>query len=155
MRKSVGMRKIVPKVIIRIAVLVFLIIGVISIVAITIKDLMEDVGDSGTYHTSLEYSYYSGEYGRLFNLLPDYDKRYTEECSVYTEMALVYRAYEKYVFWNDIVAICEKDDENLEYYEKYRMQYLEELSSRMKALEYEENRLKMDKIIRDAGIELV
>ena len=78
MRKSVGMRKIVPKVIIRIAVLVFLIIGVISIVAITIKDLMEDVGDSGMYHTSLEYSYYSGEYGRLFNLLPDYDKRYTE-----------------------------------------------------------------------------
>ena len=53
------------------------------------------------------------------------------------------------------MAICEKDDENLEYYEKYRMQYLEELSSRMKALEYEENRLKMDKIIRDAGIELV
>lgn len=155
MHKSLGMRKIVPKVIFRLFVLTFLIIIIISVVTITIQDLMDDVSDAGLYHTSLEYSYYSGEYGKLFNLLPDYDQRYTEELLIYTEMALVYRAYEKYVFWNDIVARCEKDDENLKYYEKYRLQYLEELSSRMKALEYEENRLKMDKVIIDAGIKLI
>lgn len=149
-----GMRKIAPKVILRIIVLVILIAGIISIVKLTMQDTMDDM-DSGLYHTSLEYSYYSGEYGRLFSLLPDYDQRYSEELLIYTEMALVYRAYEKYVFWNDIVNRCEKDDENLEFYEDYRSQYLKELSRRMKTLEYEENRLKMDKIIRDAGIELV
>ncbi len=149
------MSKIVPKVIIRIVVLVFLIVVIVSIVTITIKDLMEDVGDSGMYLTSLEYSYYSGEYGRLFSMLPGYDKRYTGEYSVYTEMALIYRTYEKYLFWNDIVARCENDDENLKYYENYRSRYLEELSRKMKSLKHEENRLIMDKIIRDAGIELI
>jgi len=70
-------------------------------------------------------------------------------------MALIYRTYEKYLFWNDIVARCENDDENLKYYENYRSRYLEELSRKMKSLKHEENRLIMDKIIRDAGIELI
>lgn|GEM_PF-2538827 len=43
----------------------------------------------------------------------------------------------------------------MEYYIKYRSEYLLELSKKMNSLEYEENRRIMNIIINDAGIELM
>ncbi|SHI77206.1 hypothetical protein [Thermoclostridium caenicola] len=154
MHKSI-MRKILPGVIIRLIILVLLILAIISIAAMTIKEYMDDEWYDGLYPASLEHCYYSGEYDELLRWLPDYEHRYSEECLIYTEMAYVYQAYKKYMFWSDIVNKCEKDDIDLLYYKSYKYQYLKELSRKMKDLQYEENRRIMNKIIRDAGIELI
>ncbi len=121
----------------------------------TIEEYIDYIHDSKSSVFSLEYSYHKAEYGELFDKLPDYNVRYSEEFLKYTEMALVYRTYEKYTFWNEIENRCESDDKNKGYYEKFRVQYLEDLSKKMKALKYEENRRVMNKIIDEANIELI
>lgn len=149
------MQRILPGVFIRLIILALLILTIISFVAMIIKEYMDDEWYEGLYPASLEYCYYSGEYDQLLKRLPNYERRYSEECLIYTEMAYVYQAYDKYMFWSDIVNRCKKDDSDLLYYEGYKYQYLKELIRKMRDLKYEENRRIMDKIIRDAGIELI
>lgn len=153
MNKKAVLRDTRIKVVVQMIVLIILLYIIISIIKITKDIYISNVKYSEPKVDSIERYYYKGEYEKLFNDLYNSNWPSSEEFMKYTEMALVYRAYEKYVFWNDIVERCEKDDGNLEYYEKYRLEYLKELSQKMNSLEYEENRRIMNKFINDAGIE--
>jgi len=155
MSEPVKKWKIATKVFVRIIVIFLLIFFTIVTTKMSIEYIMEGRDNSDRKLWLLEYAYYHGEYDELLRQLPDYDERYSERFLKYTEMAQVYRSYEQYVFWNDVVNTCEKDDENIASYEKYRSQYLEELSRRMKTLKFDDNRRIMDKLINDAGIELM
>ena len=136
----------------RIIFLAFIILIIISISSRTIKLSVYYITEGEISLSSLEYSYYLGEYDELFKRLAFCNERNSEDFLKYTEMALVYRSYEKILFWEHVKKRRASNDNLSEDYEKYRLKYFHELKTKMDSLQFEENRRIMQRYIDNAGI---
>ena len=136
----------------RMIFLAFLILIIVLLSNYTIKLWIGYIAEEKSPLSSLEHSYYKGEYDELFKRLAFCNERNSEEFLKYTEMALVYRSYEKFVFWDDVKKRCDGNDNLSEDYEKFRLKYFNDLRKRMDSLQFEENRIIMQRYIDKAGI---